>query len=508
MQVMQDCSTLNFICRPLNIIAVCAILLMALVFEAGTACSAAPSEVTLQAGALPQYDEGQSQLDLARKYYDRRMYKSALAAIETGLKEPTGKVSDDDRMELSLLRGTIERTARRYTAAIQAYNQAMVIGRAIASTNKNQSKKIIERNREKMGNALAFMAICLCRLGSREEARKVFIESRDLLESIAINVNSATNSDMCSMVDAAIDEIDGKHAIDVTYKDSLLVGLDNIEVRDHFIFYTDVPPERIRHYADIAEAQYDYVDHELLPVKGEFPTGVFLFKTKEASRKFLNDKFNFHTNVLGVYISGRNAIVTFDGVGDGVFVHEITHKLLGHLQHLEFWAEEGIPASFETFYAWLDRYPADRKGPVFGDKPKYGFIDLPRKPIEFRVMTPHTLPKLSTIVARSSHAHAYYQKVQRLVGCYLIDKGVLQTYLRLTAANDLRGYESFVEAALDKNFNEIDQDFRVWIKRVLTPGSVAYDAIKALPASEIFEDQKDWQKFLETNKEILGKTKI
>ena len=225
---MQDCSTLNFIGRPLNIIAVCAILLMALVFEAGTACSAAPSEVTLQAGALPQYDEGQSQLDLARKYYDRRMYKSALAAIETGLKEPTGKVSDDDRMELSLLRGTIERTARRYTAAIQAYNQAMVIGRAIASTNKNQSKKIIERNREKMGNALAFMAICLCRLGSREEARKVFIESRDLLESIAINVNSATNSDMCSMVDAAIDEIDGKHAIDVTYKDSLLVGLDNI----------------------------------------------------------------------------------------------------------------------------------------------------------------------------------------------------------------------------------------------------------------------------------------
>ena len=515
---MQDCSMLNFRDRRPEISWGFAFVLSCAMFLAGTACGAAETgaqsqshiQVQLQAGALPQYDEGHSQLDLARKYYDRRLYRSALDAIEIGLKGQSARVTDDERVELSILRGTIERTARRYTAAIQAYNEAVVTGRAIAASNKNQArdKKYIERNRERMGNALAFTAICLCRLGSRDEARKVFVESRDLLESIAINVNSAANSDMCSMVDAAIDEIDGKHAVDVTYKDGLLVGLDNIEIRDHFIFYADVPMERVRHYADIAEAHYDYVDRELLPVKGEFPTGVFLFKTKEASRKFLNDKFNFHTNVLGVYISGRNAIVSFDGVGDGVFVHEITHKLLGHLQHLEFWAEEGIPASFETFYAWLDRQPTDRKGPVYGDKPRYGFIDLPRKPIEFRVMTPHTLPKLSTIVARSSHAHAYYQKVQRLVGCYLMDKGVLQTYLRLTAANDLRGYESFVEAALDKNFNEIDNDFRAWIKRVLTPGSVAYDAVKALPPSEIFEDRKDWQKFLETNKEILGKTKI
>ncbi len=241
---------------------------------------------------------------------------------------------------------------------------------------------------------------------------------------------------------------------EITRRDKITAGMTSFIATPHCVLISDIKKDALERYATIAEGFINYVNDNLYSVEGNYPVSIFILHDKAAEQAFLRNHMNFNMHVQGVYISSRNVLVTFDGTGTGTLLHEIMHKILEGEKHLEFWAEEGIPAYFEKVYGKLQ--------PQFSIE-----VGFPENWYPKAIKENAGTFKLADIVGKAKHADPFNQDRQRLVALFLNRYGKLKVYLTLVKSGDKKGFKTFVEAAFEKPMNELAPLFQSYLQEIV-----------------------------------------
>lgn len=274
----------------------------------------------------------------------------------------------------------------------------------------------------------------------------------------------------------------------VIYEDKITNSFNSIEVSPHFVFYSDIAPESLHKYAEIAEAFSKYVENNMLALTGNYPRGIFILHDKMAERKFLKEKMGFDSHVHGVYLAKRNAMVTYDGAGIGTFLHELLHTFLHEEKELDLWAEEGIPAFFEACYGYF----------ACGQSRNFENCE-----IELTLGYPETWEKkwmggkerreldLKYLVNSARHSDAGHEDEQRQVALFLCHEGKLFEFFKLLRAKQKNGFKTYIEACFEKPLDELQSHFTTYMKELENN----QQRIRELPASNIFQTREEFEDF-------------
>jgi len=405
----------------------------------------------------------------------KKQFSAAIAEVNTLL----AKKEIDNDPQLYLWRGNTYWSICDYRAAIADFDHALRL------------------NSETI-DALIHKGICQARLGELEDCAATFKRAANLAARLEISdsaqikiiaqallereqkkellafIADLRKSDTQQKNTALIDQLDQSvqapaRASDITRIDKITAGLTSVLATPHFVFLSDIDKFALERYAAQAEGFLKYVDLNLFPVEGNYPVSVFILHNKESERAFLKNHMNFPHHVHGAYISSRNVLVTYDGAGVGTFFHEIMHKVLENETHLEFWAEEGIPAFFEKVYGAL----APQLILEFGFPENWYPQMLKSKGSQL------TLPD---IIKKANHADPGHEDQQRLVALFLNQNHHLKDYLKLTRAGDKKGYKTYVEAAFEKPIAELAPLFRKYLDYIANDSEIQH-----LPASLILD---------------------
>lgn len=271
----------------------------------------------------------------------------------------------------------------------------------------------------------------------------------------------------------------------ITTVDAVTGSYPNIVATAHFLFYSDIPLARLEYHARFAESFINYVDSNLIKVKGNFPRAVFMLKDKLTARKFLSETMGFKAHVHGVYLAGANAVVTYDGAGAGIIMHELMHTVLAEEKKLEYWAEEGIPTLFDKCFGYM------QDGAVKDDKSmmiKLGYPEVWYA--KWMGGIDRTEVSLIDVVRNSKHANDSQENKQRQVALFLCKMDKLKTYLSLVESGDKKGYPTYFEAALEESLEKLAPKFTAYMQEIEKSG-IAHK----LPETEIFESKAEFEKF-------------
>jgi len=292
----------------------------------------------------------------------------------------------------------------------------------------------------------------------------------------------------------------------VIRKDNITAGMTSFVATPHFVFIGDIDKAKLERYGAIAEGFFDFLQHHGLTntdfphvsksdsdtfkklADSPEPVSIFILHDKMAVRAFLKERLNFPYHVHGVFISSRNLLATYDGAGDGTYLHELMHTILSRQNNLEYWAEEGIPCYFEKVYGAIK--------PQFQLLHGYGENWFPQA---LAVKSLGGGLNLSDIVSKAKHADASQENQQRLVALFLQRYHHLDHYLALTIANNKKGYKTFVEAAFDKPMVQLVPLFNDFIHEIRHP-----DSTLELPPSQIFDTQFELHLFKKNHLSIRG----
>lgn len=276
----------------------------------------------------------------------------------------------------------------------------------------------------------------------------------------------------------------------ITTVDAVTGNYPNIIATPHFLFYSDIPMERLQYHARFAESFIIYVDTNLIKLKGNFPRAVFMLKDKLTARKFLSETMGFKAHVHGVYLAGANAVVTYDGAGAGTIMHELMHTVLAEEKKLEYWAEEGIPCLFDKCFGYFEN-SAKENNATKGDETMYLKLGYPE------VWYPkwmggkdRTDVSLVDVVNNSKHANDSQENRQRQVALFLCKNDKLKTYLGLVESGDKKGYPTFFEATFEESLDKLAPKFTAYMQEIDKSG-IAHK----LPETEIFNSKAEFEKF-------------
>lgn len=271
----------------------------------------------------------------------------------------------------------------------------------------------------------------------------------------------------------------------ITSVDAVTGSYPNIVATAHFLFYSDIPLARLEYHARFAESFINYVDSNLIKLKGNFPRAVFMLKDKMTARKFLSETMGFKAHVHGVYLAGANAVVTYDGAGAGIIMHELMHTVLAEEKKLEYWAEEGIPTLFDKCFGYMqDGAGKDDKSMMI----KLGYPEVWYA--KWMGGIDRSEVSLIDVVRNSKHANDSQENKQRQVALFLCKMDKLKTYLSLVESGDKKGYPTYFEAALEESLEKLAPKFTAYMQEIEKSG-IAHK----LPETEIFNSKEEFEKF-------------
>ncbi|MBU6454810.1 MAG: tetratricopeptide repeat protein [Cyanobacteria bacterium REEB67] len=262
--------------------------------------------------------------------------------------------------------------------------------------------------------------------------------------------------------------------------DKIFNLFSSVLVGDHFLCYGTFEKSKLTEYSRLAEAFAGYANSEVCPIQGDYPAFLFMLQDKAATQSFLRERMDFHTRVHGVFMTNRNAVITYNNVAVGTFLHELMHKFIYIEKPHDFWADEGIPSFFEKAYGYLSEGKLHlQTGYAAPTHEVWGQIS--RKPY-----------KLSEIVTQAKYADPEHEDTQRLVALFLNEQAKLKAFLDLTLKGQRGKYEYFIEAVFDKPLNELDPLFDNFQRQLLKNR----ETTGKLPGSEIFASKDLLDKFL------------
>jgi tetratricopeptide (TPR) repeat protein len=277
---------------------------------------------------------------------------------------------------------------------------------------------------------------------------------------------------------------------EVLSSDKVFNGFTTIIAGDHFVCYSDLSKEKLERYSAIVEGFANYTSGNLCPLQGEYPALLFILHDKGSEQRFLRDRMEFNRGVHGVFLSGRNSVVTYDGAGTGVLLHEVMHKFLYNTKPHDNWADEGVASFFEKSYGYL--YKTGESSPQSLSL----LTGFPDSGSQFWLWLTHKTLKLSQIVTDAKYADPDHEDEQRMVALFLNKNDKLKQFLTLTFKGDPGKYKYYIEAAFNKPLSELNPLFDAYVAEL----NKSRDEIIKLPPAEILKDKESFERFLKDHK--------
>lgn len=415
-------------------------------------------------------------------------------------------LSNQGNRALELLNKALSKDSNSFEYLLARAKIYLQLGRSQEA--KEDGQKALELNsRSAMANY--YLAQALFNLDDLTEARKainecirlagnrIFFEAPALSAQIALKqgdlARSATDgaaSLKLSLNGRGLGPLPDRK---VTIPDQVTGQMPSTVLSPHFVLYGDIEESRLDYYAEISEAFINFSDRNLIKVKGNFPRSIFIFHDKPTSRTFLQQKLGFYNKVQGVYLAGPNAVVTFDGVGIEILLHELMHTVLGEYKQLDFWAEEGVPTIFDQLWGY-PKSTAETSSLVL-------LLGLPEVWIpKYMGGKERAALHLKDIVTSAKHANAEHEYEQRQVTLFLIKHGKLKQFLKLVETNNKKGYDYFIEAVFEKRLDDLTLLFSQYMKELASKT----DKIKALPPSQFFPNKSEFERFYNSSSSVAS----
>lgn len=426
-------------------------------------------------------------INLAQKALDKKDFASALAtlseaieAIADGPENKSQKLSFDLSL-LYLRRANVYRLFCNYRRAIADLDQALSL-----------NAKLIEASLQK--------AICQARIGADCRSPLNECASRILADGAAADTIILTarglyecgdNARALELLAALKPQIPAQETLRalieknpvsaerlVTAVDKTTTGFDTILPGRYFILYSDIGEAKAQNYLRMADGFISYFKHRFGEEPNTYPCGLFILHDKFAGRAFLAKKMNFPNYVHGVYMSGRNALVTYDGAGIGTLMHEIMHKYLSGLK-LEYWAEEGIAAAFEKVYGFETNK----------------IIALPHNGLPAFIAKNRKQLTLEQIVKSARHADPDQEDSQSLLGLFLLHEHKMERYLQAVRNKS----KNPLAETFGKPIGAVEAAFALYLTNIMA----LQDQVRKLPPSNLFDSETDFNQFCESHGELI-----
>ena len=248
----------------------------------------------------------------------------------------------------------------------------------------------------------------------------------------------------------------------------------------YFVFHygNDIPA--VQELARFSDGFIGAVDRDFFKIQFDFPIHAYVLCDRAHFQEFLRTKAGVQDPPnYGIFLSRLGCFVTYADSGLGTFAHEIMHPLTrACLPNAPAWADEGLPSFFEKgFGHWKGPdlvihwgYPNPWRIQELGDR--LGSLDL------------------KDIVTAPER---YGTSEKRMVSVFLYHQGRLKTFIELVRSNRKNGYGTFVEAAMDRTFADIQPLWSAYLGDL----QARRDAILQIPATEVLPTKNDFDHFMQ-----------
>lgn len=249
----------------------------------------------------------------------------------------------------------------------------------------------------------------------------------------------------------------------------------------------DLQPDRARYYASLCDSFLNYVDQNYCHLTGKYPMTACLFKDQETYSKFVRIVLGETDPIYfgyGFYSGSSNTFYSWDGSGVGTMTHEIMHKVCFDEKLLrELWAREGIPTFFEKLYGYRQN---DNLVLSIGY----------HNPWRIEALGDDLLKQDIAAIYTRAKGEGEDESAERLISMFLYERGQLKDYLAISKSGNLKGFNTYLEAALGKSFDQIRPEWRAYIKQIYKNRA----EIENLPLSQVFATREEFLRFMSENK--------
>ena len=231
--------------------------------------------------------------------------------------------------------------------------------------------------------------------------------------------------------------------------------------------------------AKFAESFLTRINADLLKLDWPAPVNVYMMPDKASQHKFLQEQMDYPDMCTGTILPKRNALVFHTDSGLGTAGHVIFSQI-AHNQLDNDDSFSGLIAFFEKLYGYQEK----------GSSALYwGYHNPWRLKLAAKSLPDLTLAKL---IKLSQDNKEDTQCEERLLSVFVFKKERLKRYIELVAANDRRGYGTFLEAAFDKPIAQIEPEWHQYLLDV----KKNLAKLEEIPASEFFLSKAAFDKFV------------
>jgi tetratricopeptide (TPR) repeat protein len=202
--------------------------------------------------------------------------------------------------------------------------------------------------------------------------------------------------------------------------------------------------------AVFAETFLTRINADLLKLDWPGPVNVYMMPDKASQHKFLQEQMNYPDLCTGTILPQRNALVFHTDSGIGTVGHVLFSQIANNqLQNDDTFS--GLIAFFEKIFGYKEK----------GNSSLYWGYQNPWR----LKLAAKSLPglTLSDLIKLSQESKDDSQCEERLLSVFIFKKEKLKHYIELVAANDRRGYGTFLEAAFDKPLAQIEPEWHQYL---------------------------------------------
>lgn len=249
----------------------------------------------------------------------------------------------------------------------------------------------------------------------------------------------------------------------------------------YFVFHSVKGLKPVDHIARFMDAYVDIINKEFFETGFERPLDIYVLPDRKALMRFLFTEVSIpNPPYWGIYIPQINGLVTYRDSGFGTYAHIVMYPLIEKsLPNLPDWAFNGLPSFFEKSYGYWD---GDKLVLQFGFQNPWRISALGRRLLYLN---------LEKII---NSPEEYGTSEKRMASVFLYQNGKMRRFIELVKANDKKGFNTFFEAAFEKNLEEIKPMWEEYLKKVYAER----ENILKLPPSGVFETKGQFDKFMKS----------
>lgn len=397
-------------------------------------------------------------------YLSLKQYQAALADIEKSIVK-----SKENTVEKLFQRANCHYMLNHDSAAINDLDQVLKI-----ATITPEQKLMSYANRAEIKFRQGQFSECLADCGKAiaidprgcgGSAYHWRAESAKAMKNMTLAAPAATKAKQLGFVDVGRAVVPNRDLVYANMFDPAQKSFHHRIDTKHFAFFykTDFKSDyktdgnRNEEWAKLvavfAETFLTRINADLLKLDWPGPVNVYMMPDKASQQKFLQEQMDYSEVCTGTILPKRNALVFHTGSGLGT----VGHVIFAHIAHNQLQNDDsfsGLIAFFEKVFGYKDK----------GISALYWGYQTPwRLKIAAKSLPDLTL---SNLIKLSQENKDDTQCEEQLLSMFIFKKEKLKRYVNLVAANDRRGYGTFLEATFDKPIAKIEPEWHQYLLAV------------------------------------------